>query len=598
MSSSGIDAINSGPLILRTYTNISPYKTIVLENYDNPVPPNYVLITSTSGLIAPSNSIYISSITTSTIFSVSSIVNSLLVSTSQISTLNVSTMSTNVGWVRDLNISSINGVNYSPGVTGLWTLFPNSSTGPDMINANSGTVDINTTTGFNVTATSTLINGLTNINGNTNIICNSTLINGALNVNGSTIISNYLSTNSIQMNTGGISSNGVLSLKANDVYINSDIDGNANLHLFNNKTIISTTSIYNGCNIQLDNSGPNLNITNINRTQTYASFTSTFNTINNKLDVTAPSYISSSTHFLSIKNDYPGPIIATQSSIVSQLNMITSKGQYSWWLTDTQNPINSGGLIETNLQLYSYKYPAIAGGSKEILRIAPNGDIQIEGKLIIGTQYGGTPGNLTLSGTITTPSTISTPIIAMSTSIGGMGQITGLSSINNIQYPPPVNGEVPLGGIIMWSGTGLTLPTNWSLCDGGIYNGRITPDLRGRFIMGATYAKDTTRYTGMSTSMNTNDENGVPCPSLSTNGVGGYQNVTLTTPQMPAHRHTYTQGTGSTQFWLPADPVNPQPNFVQFTAPTSNNDTSEVGGNQSHPNMPQYYVLAYIMRTN
>ena len=38
---------------------------------------------------------------------------------------------------------------------------------------------------------------------------------------------------------------------------------------------------------------------------------------------------------------------------------------------------------------------------------------------------------------------------------------------------------VPLGGIIMWSGT--TIPTGWALCNGS--NG--TPNLQDRFIVGA-----------------------------------------------------------------------------------------------------------------
>lgn len=42
-------------------------------------------------------------------------------------------------------------------------------------------------------------------------------------------------------------------------------------------------------------------------------------------------------------------------------------------------------------------------------------------------------------------------------------------------------GLIPIGGIIMWSGTVATIPANWALCNG--LNG--TPDLRDRFIVGA-----------------------------------------------------------------------------------------------------------------
>ncbi len=42
-------------------------------------------------------------------------------------------------------------------------------------------------------------------------------------------------------------------------------------------------------------------------------------------------------------------------------------------------------------------------------------------------------------------------------------------------------GFIPVNGVIMWSGTVATIPTNWALCDGT--SG--TPDLRDQFIAGA-----------------------------------------------------------------------------------------------------------------
>jgi microcystin-dependent protein len=44
------------------------------------------------------------------------------------------------------------------------------------------------------------------------------------------------------------------------------------------------------------------------------------------------------------------------------------------------------------------------------------------------------------------------------------------------------NGTIPVGGIIMWSGAISNMPSGWALCNGA--NG--TPDLRGRFIVGAS----------------------------------------------------------------------------------------------------------------
>lgn len=67
MSSSGITPINSGPLILRTYLNSSSNNTYAVGLYDDPVPANRVLVTSTGGLVVPSDTITISSIIVSTI---------------------------------------------------------------------------------------------------------------------------------------------------------------------------------------------------------------------------------------------------------------------------------------------------------------------------------------------------------------------------------------------------------------------------------------------------------------------------------------------------------------------------------------------------
>jgi hypothetical protein len=66
MSSSGIQSLSSGPLIIRTYNDTSSTNlTYILKDYDRPVSSNYVLITSTNGQLVPSDNIYVSSITTS-----------------------------------------------------------------------------------------------------------------------------------------------------------------------------------------------------------------------------------------------------------------------------------------------------------------------------------------------------------------------------------------------------------------------------------------------------------------------------------------------------------------------------------------------------
>ncbi len=64
---------------------------------------------------------------------------------------------------------------------------------------------------------------------------------------------------------------------------------------------------------------------------------------------------------------------------------------------------------------------------------------------------------------------------------------TGTTGSQGIQGPAGQNGSdasLPVGVIVMWSGTLATIPSGWALCDGG--GGR--PDLRDRFIRGAAAA--------------------------------------------------------------------------------------------------------------
>ena len=80
----------------------------------------------------------------------------------------------------------------------------------------------------------------------------------------------------------------------------------------------------------------------------------------------------------------------------------------------------------------------------------------------------------------------------------------------------------PSGGIIIWSGAANSLPNGWSLCDG--QNGR--PDLRNRFVIGASAGTGDTTY-----------------PGLSVNATGGSANATLVSHSHTVDSHTHGDGT-------------------------------------------------------
>jgi len=121
--------------------------------------------------------------------------------------------------------------------------------------------------------------------------------------------------------------------------------------------------------------------------------------------------------------------------------------------------------------------------------------------------------------------------------------------------------SVPSGLIVMWSGSITAIPAGWALCDGG--NG--TPDLRDRFIVGAG-------------------------SSYNPGVTGGENTHVLTINEIPAHTHTYNQGSSLTMF------LRAGQNSPYTWQNHSTGSTGLTGGGQAHENRPPYYALAYIIK--
>lgn len=90
---------------------------------------------------------------------------------------------------------------------------------------------------------------------------------------------------------------------------------------------------------------------------------------------------------------------------------------------------------------------------------------------------------------------------------------------------------MPVGAIMIWSGTDATVPTGWHICDGGTYGGMTSPDLRDRFVIGAGGSYSPGATIGPAT------WNGTITPTGSIT-VGSH---TLSTAELPAHTHAYTE---------------------------------------------------------
>lgn len=100
MSSPGIETIDTEPLVIRTNDD-SIRNTYVVARFDYPISSNYVLVTSTIGQLVPSDSIYVSSLTTSSIVSYTNTTDQCATWTATIgsasaTTLALSTLSTGI----------------------------------------------------------------------------------------------------------------------------------------------------------------------------------------------------------------------------------------------------------------------------------------------------------------------------------------------------------------------------------------------------------------------------------------------------------------------------------------------------------------------
>ena len=159
------------------------------------------------------------------------------------------------------------------------------------------------------------------------------------------------------------------------------------------------------------------------------------------------------------------------------------------------------------------------------------------------------------------------------------------------------NGEVPIGGIIIWSGaeSAIAALTHWKLCDGA--NG--TPNLLNKFVMaaGGTYSVGATG--GFADAVNVSHTH-------TTDNTGSHgHGVTV-----PGHSHTYTRIVNFASGG--GDASNRRAPYQETNAGTTSVGTNISivnGGSHAHTiassgvsgtgrNIPPYYALCYIMRVS
>lgn len=124
--------------------------------------------------------------------------------------------------------------------------------------------------------------------------------------------------------------------------------------------------------------------------------------------------------------------------------------------------------------------------------------------------------------------------------------------------------SVPPGVIWPWYHTEEQIvPDGWELCNGE--NG--TPDLRGRFLLGAS------------------DDHDI-------GSTGGSEEVTLTIAQMPSHSHSIALAIGSAE-------IGSKTNALRSNTDSTYSPSTQIGNTgafQTHPNMLPYFTVDYIIK--
>ncbi len=166
-------------------------------------------------------------------------------------------------------------------------------------------------------------------------------------------------------------------------------------------------------------------------------------------------------------------------------------------------------------------------------------------------------------------------------------KITDLNVDGNITFTnrnTNISEIFPKGMIVAWYDGPENVPKGWAYCDGKKYKldsnyiaqeviltdttGTLTPDLRGRTIIGAG--------------------NGPGLTPRQNQTSGGEENHTLTINEIPAHDHGYLETVAdSNGWWYDAGGYR----FRQRDA-----TSKQTGGGMSHNNMQPFFILGYILK--
>lgn len=252
--------------------------------------------------------------------------------------------------------------------------------------------------------------------------------------------------------------------------------------------------------------------------------------------------------------------------------LLDSTGLFSTEISDTSGSKISNSSDKTLNQVFAqsatnnlYIGMTVVGSSGEIV---PRQRLLAVPYATFACDVSSASGDFMVKGNLTANEAEVNKVYAESIEVKGGMLVSG-----NLEVSGAISGfgTVPVGGIIMWSGSENEIPDGWALCNGQTVEGQTTPDLRARFVVGAGGA-------------------------YAVGDTGGAETVTLTVDQIPSHAHTTTAKTVGY-----SGSFNSSAEAVTFDSSSKNNgwrslSGGKTGGSQAHENRPPYYALSFIMR--
>ena len=157
-------------------------------------------------------------------------------------------------------------------------------------------------------------------------------------------------------------------------------------------------------------------------------------------------------------------------------------------------------------------------------------------------------------------------------------RVTSLEAAGTV---PPDYSSFPVNAIVAYSGGTATLPSGWYVCNGGTVGGKVLPDLRSRFIYGASSALDLGSTGGSDTHTHT---------SGNTSSAGSHTHSVSASTSGPSA--TYNALSGGASGAATASHTH----SVNASTQPSGSHSHTVGTSAAGSNLPPYVKLYYITR--